>query len=146
MDGWIDPYPHSSELLSHQHLLRLNICNVAADYVHSLTVIGLVMASILGTFIWDRFVIMLFANHIFMAMLRSAAQTTVSDLMPIFASVVRYCLLLRWRGDVLLRSDRLRKRVCVPLQFKVAIGLAVFGSGNPLIWGGTRRLGCLRLS
>ena len=56
-------------------------------------VIGLVMASILGTFIWDRLVIMIFANHIFMAMLKSAFQTTLSDLMPIFMSVVRRMLL-----------------------------------------------------
>jgi hypothetical protein len=47
------------------------------------------------------------ANDIFMAMWNEAKQTSIMDCMPIFYSLV-----------------------------KVGGGLVVFGSGNPLIWGG----------
>ena len=47
------------------------------------------------------------ANNIFMAMWREALKTSVMDCLPIFGSLV-----------------------------KVAVGILVLGSGNPLIWGG----------
>ena len=107
--------------------------------------------SIAGTFIWDRLVLLLFgpppgmpasfklrcihalganpelpttvasradtcalfglhlptANNIFMAMWREALKTSLMDCLPIFGSLA-----------------------------KVAVGILVLGSGNPLIWGG----------
>jgi hypothetical protein len=59
------------------------------------------------------------ANEIFMAMWREALKTSLMDCMPIFTSLL-----------------------------KVAVGIVVLGSGNPLVWGGAwyfnkRRVGMM---
>jgi len=83
------------------------------------TTVFLVCMSIVGTFIWDRIVLLIFANEIFMAMWREALKTSLMDCMPIFTSLL-----------------------------KVAVGIVVLGSGNPLVWGGAwyfnkRRVGMM---
>ena len=72
-----------------------------------LRVLGLVLLSLFGTFIWDRLVTAIFARKIFGAMMRQAAATTLADLAPIFSTM-----------------------------FKVALGLLIFATGNPLVWIG----------
>ena len=67
----------------------------------------LVGASVVGTFVWDRLVVAIFAQPIFNAMLVSAKKTTIKDLLPIFTTVG-----------------------------KVAGGLLLLGTGNPLLWMG----------
>ena len=70
-------------------------------------VLGLVTTSLLGTFVWDRLITMLFAPKIFQAMMAEAYKTTVADLIPV----------VRTAG-------------------KVVVGCLVFFSGNIFIWGG----------
>merc|ERR1712060_588008 len=70
-------------------------------------VMGLVFASLGGTFIWDRLCTYFFAPNIMEAMMDSAKQTTQKDIM-----------------DVLYTLG------------KVLGGFAVYASGNPLIWIG----------
>eukprot|EP00038_Savillea_parva_P008274 m.175862 g.175862 ORF g.175862 m.175862 type:complete len:1518 (-) comp14065_c0_seq1:304-4857(-) len=70
-------------------------------------VISLVAISLVGTFVWDRLVTMIFAPEIFKAMIDEARQTRLKD----FAGV----------GMTFL---------------KVAGGLAIFFSGNLFIWIG----------
>jgi len=70
-------------------------------------VMVLVGASVVGTFVWDRLVVAIFAQPIFNAMLVSAKKTTIKDLLPIFTTVA-----------------------------KVAGGLLLLGTGNPLLWMG----------
>ena len=53
------------------------------------TVIKLVCASIVGTFIWDRICIALFAPQVFGAMLNEARQVKPS---PEFFPVDQYCI------------------------------------------------------
>jgi len=69
-----------------------------------MTLVGI---SILGTFVWDRLCVAIFAPPIFRAMLDEAKALTPADAMPAIMSL----------GKVLLV-------------------LAVLGSGNILIWGG----------
>uniref|UniRef100_A0A7S1J4X1 P-type ATPase A domain-containing protein n=1 Tax=Eutreptiella gymnastica TaxID=73025 RepID=A0A7S1J4X1_9EUGL len=71
------------------------------------TVMGLVGASLLGTLLWDRLITAIFAPVIFKAMLQEAVATTLADCMPAL-----------WSFG------------------KVFGALAVFASGNPLIWIG----------
>ena len=52
-------------------------------------VIGLVLASIAGTFIWDRLCTMLFAPRIFKAMMDEARGTTAADMMPALYSLAK---------------------------------------------------------
>lgn len=68
-------------------------------------VITLVTASFFGTLIWDRIVVMICAPQIGQTMLNEAKNTRITDLLPIFTSLA-----------------------------KVIGGLAVVGSGNPLLW------------
>ena len=71
------------------------------------TMLACLFASLGGTFIWDRLVTAIFARKIFGAMMRQAAATTLADLAPIFSTM-----------------------------FKVALGLLIFATGNPLVWIG----------
>jgi len=64
-----------------------------------------IMLVVLGTFLWDRFVIAIFAPKIFKAMVMEALETKITDLIPIFVSL-----------------------------FKVILGFILLGSGNPLVW------------
>lgn len=50
-------------------------------------VIGLVLASIAGTFIWDRVCTAIFAPRIFKAMMDEAKQTTPADALPALISL-----------------------------------------------------------
>merc|ERR1712190_200229 len=52
------------------------------------SIMGLVAATLLGTFLWDRLCVALFAPEIFRAMVQSAKQTTFTkDILPIFFTV-----------------------------------------------------------
>ena len=57
------------------------------DDAYRFKVMGLVLASLFGTFIWDRLCTALFAPRIFKAMLSEAAKTTVADVLPIFKTL-----------------------------------------------------------
>ena len=70
-------------------------------------VMALVGISLVGTFLWDRLITMLFSPKIFKAMLDEAKATTVADLMPVLFTLV-----------------------------KVVVGFTVFASGNLLLWIG----------
>ena len=70
-------------------------------------VMTLVGISLVGTFVWDRVVTAIFAPTIFKAMFDEAAKTTIADLIPVFTTM-----------------------------FKVIAGVAIFSSGNILLWGG----------
>ena len=50
-------------------------------------VIGLVLASIAGTFIWDRLCTAIFAPRIFKAMMDEAKQTSLADTLPALLSL-----------------------------------------------------------
>ena len=50
-------------------------------------VLGLVGLSLVGTFIWDRLILMVFAPEIFNAMLSEAKKTTWKDLAPLAATL-----------------------------------------------------------
>jgi len=52
-------------------------------------VIGLVLASLFGTFLWDRLCTKLFAPRIFTAMWDEAKTTSLVDLMPAFTSLAK---------------------------------------------------------
>jgi len=69
-------------------------------------VVTLVGISLVGTFVWDRVITMIFAPTIFKAMFAEAAKTTIADLVPLFTTM-----------------------------FKVIAGVAIFASGNILVWG-----------
>ena len=66
----------------------------------------LVIATIAGTFAWDRFCTYLFAPAVFKAMISEAAKTTFADLVPVMMTLL-----------------------------KIIGGLLLLGSGNILIWG-----------
>jgi len=70
------------------------------------SVLGLLTAVLVGTFVWDRLCVWVFAPDVFRASLEAARQTTLRDLVPVLGTLV-----------------------------KVVVGLAVFASANPLIWG-----------
>jgi len=70
-------------------------------------VMGLVAASLVGTFLWDRMIVALFAKPIFRAMIDSAKETSLKDLKPI-----------------------------VMTAGKVIGGILLLGSGNILLWIG----------
>jgi len=71
-------------------------------------VVGLVFVSLVGTFMWDRLCVAIFAPDIFRAILSSAAKTTFKDnIVPIFISAG-----------------------------KVLVGLLLLGQGNLLVIGG----------
>jgi len=71
-------------------------------------IIGLVLTTLFGTFIWDRLITALFAPKIFKAMLEQAYLTTFADVVPIFKSL-----------------------------FKVGLGFGLFATGNPIVWVGS---------
>eukprot|EP00924_Labyrinthula_sp_SR-Ha-C_P016340 snap_masked-scaffold_6-processed-gene-0.16-mRNA-1 protein AED:0.04 eAED:0.07 QI:0/-1/0/1/-1/1/1/0/1437 len=71
------------------------------------TVVGLVCASILGTFVVDRIILAIFAPEIFHAMLKSARETTFKDVKPIFVFLG-----------------------------KAVLFLGLFATGNPIFWIG----------
>merc|ERR1719487_1992034 len=68
---------------------------------------GLVFMSLGGTFIWDRLCIYLFAPEIWRSMIQNANETTWEDIRSVLSTLG-----------------------------KVVLGLAVYCSGNPLIWIG----------
>eukprot|EP00039_Didymoeca_costata_P012204 m.175013 g.175013 ORF g.175013 m.175013 type:complete len:1509 (+) comp15415_c0_seq4:169-4695(+) len=70
-------------------------------------VVALVLITFLGAFIWDRLITMIFAPSIFKAMLDEGKKTTPADLVPVFMTLG-----------------------------KVVGGVAIFASGNILLWGG----------
>mmetsp|Transcript_91496 Transcript_91496/g.261977 ORF Transcript_91496/g.261977 Transcript_91496/m.261977 type:complete len:1471 (+) Transcript_91496:72-4484(+) len=75
------------------------------DDVFRWWVMGLVTMTLVGTFIWDRLCIMVFAPEIFQAMLQSAKQTTfINDILPIFktAGKVLVVFLVLGTGNLLL--------------------------------------------
>lgn len=72
-----------------------------------ISVIGLCLASVFGTFVIDRICVILFAPTVGKAMLVEASKTTLWDTLPVFKTMG-----------------------------KVILGLGVVGSGNPLIWIG----------
>jgi manganese-transporting P-type ATPase len=67
-------------------------------------VVGLVLASILGTFIWDRFCVMLFAKPVFMATIDELKKTTWKDFLPILMTLgkVVAVVILLGSGNLLL--------------------------------------------
>merc|ERR1712060_642054 len=77
------------------------------DDVFRWKVMGLVFASLGGTFIWDRICIAIFAPDIMTAMVENAKSTTQKDIMDVLYTIA-----------------------------KVVGGLAVYLSGNPLVWIG----------
>ena len=74
------------------------------DDAYRWRVIGLVLASILGTFIWDRICTALFAPRIFRAMMDEAKQTTPADAMPALMSLGKELgvLLMLSTGNLLM--------------------------------------------
>merc|ERR1712039_1052652 len=77
------------------------------DDVFRWKVMGLVFASLGGTFIWDRICIALFAPDIMAAMVENAKSTTQKDIMDVVYTIG-----------------------------KVVGCLAIYLSGNPIIWIG----------
>ena len=67
-------------------------------------VIGLVMASLAGTFIWDRLCTAVFAPQIFKAMLDEAKTTTLADCFPALQSLGKVVgvLVLLSQGNILV--------------------------------------------
>ena len=66
----------------------------------------MVLASIVGTFVWDRLMTAIFYPNIFKAMLVEVGKTRIKDLTPMVVSLI-----------------------------KVFGGLILLGSGNIFIWG-----------
>ena len=52
-------------------------------------VVALVVATILGTFLWDRLCVMIFAPSVFKAMRQEASKVTLKDLYPILMTIVK---------------------------------------------------------
>ena len=67
-------------------------------------VVLLVMATIAGTFLWDRLCTLLFSPAVFGAMVSEATKTTPRDLMPIFMTVIKIVgvILILSTGNILL--------------------------------------------
>jgi len=67
-------------------------------------IVGLVAASLFGTFVWDRLATALFAPKIFRAMWNEAKRTTIADLTPVFATLAKVALgaLLLVQGNLLV--------------------------------------------
>lgn len=49
----------------------------------------LVLASIVGTFVWDRICTAIFSPRVFRAMLDAALETTPKDLLPLLTTIVK---------------------------------------------------------
>jgi len=77
------------------------------DDVFRYKVVGLVMATILGTFLWDRLCTLLFAPKVADAMIEEVTRTKPADLLPVFMT---FC--------------------------KVAGGIFILGTGNLMIGAG----------
>ena len=67
-------------------------------------VVLLVVATILGTFMWDRLCVMLFAPQVFKASLGEAGKTSFKDFLPIFMTLgkVVAAVALLGTGNILL--------------------------------------------
>jgi len=67
-------------------------------------VVGLVAASLAGTFIWDRLCIAIFAPNIMGAMIDNAKQTTIEDIMGVLQTLGKVvgCLLVYCTGNPLI--------------------------------------------
>lgn len=74
------------------------------DDAYRYRVLLLVFLSIFGTFLWDRFCIMIFSKNIFRAMWHEMMQTTPADLVPILKTVVMIAagLFILSTGNILL--------------------------------------------
>jgi len=75
------------------------------DDEYRMKVVLQVMLVVVGTFVWDRFMIYLFAPEVFWAMAEEGRGTTVKDLIPIAITLA-----------------------------KVGLGFALLATGNPLVW------------
>ena len=53
------------------------------------TIVGLVLSSLAGTFLWDRLCTALFAPHIFKAQLDEGKKTTFTDVQPILTTALK---------------------------------------------------------
>jgi len=73
------------------------------DDAYRFKVMALVCASLFGTFIWDRLCTMVFAPHIWRAMVDEAKTTTLADVVPALVSLgkVAGVLLLLGTGNIL---------------------------------------------
>ncbi|GAB5364809.1 hypothetical protein AAMO2058_001002200 [Amorphochlora amoebiformis] len=67
-------------------------------------VMGLVGASLIGTFLWDRLIVAFFAKSIFKAMIDNAKKTTLKDLKPIVMTAAKVVggVLLLGTGNIIL--------------------------------------------
>ena len=67
-------------------------------------VVALVTLTIAGTFLWDRLCTILFAPHVFKAMLTSAMETTLKDVLPVLetAAKVAFAVWVLYSGNLLL--------------------------------------------
>ena len=65
---------------------------------------GLVGLSIVGTFVWDRLVTMIFAPDIFKAMIDEAKKTTAADVKPIALTALKVAggLFVLATGNIIL--------------------------------------------
>lgn len=70
----------------------------------NLQVLGLVCASLIGTFVWDRIITAIFAPKVFGAMIGEAKKTTTKDLVPIVSTAAKVAggFILLAYGNVLL--------------------------------------------
>lgn len=74
------------------------------DDVFRYKVVLLVVATIFGTLLWDRFCTWMFAPKVFAAMLDEAKKTTVQDLVPVFMTVLKVVgvVVILGTGNILL--------------------------------------------
>ena len=66
------------------------------------TIVGLVLSSLAGTFLWDRLCTALFAPHIFKAQLGEGKKTTFTDVQPILTTALKVAA-----GTILLINGNL---------------------------------------
>uniref|UniRef100_A0A7S3NFW8 Cation-transporting P-type ATPase C-terminal domain-containing protein n=1 Tax=Aureoumbra lagunensis TaxID=44058 RepID=A0A7S3NFW8_9STRA len=59
------------------------------DDAYRFKIVGLVGASLIGTFIWDRISTAIFAPHIIRAQLQEARSTTLADLVPVGTTALK---------------------------------------------------------
>ena len=121
------PLPSSSQGISENHPLFLSVFACVAgcvccawgvfpelnalihlepfpDDAFRFKVIGLVLASLFGTFAWDRLCTALFAPNIFKAMMDEAKTTTLADALPALQSLGKVVgvLTLLGTGNILV--------------------------------------------
>merc|ERR1712050_810461 len=74
------------------------------DDVFRWKVMGLVFASLGGTFIWDRICIAIFAPEIMAAMVENAKETTAKDVMDVLTTLGKVvgCLMVYLTGNPII--------------------------------------------